>query len=422
MMGNSMAMSRQRGDSTSLKAATLDGARVIVVLTELEMGGAERQALLLSRYLAHEENAKVQIWGLGRQPGRVAEACEESGIPWRLVAQQWFGSRGERMKGLARLAFALRRARADIVLPYLILPNVVCGLVWRWAGARVCVWNQRDGSFTRLGPRAERCAVRQTPWFVSNSAHGAAFLTQTLRAPPERVRIINNGVQLAPPQADRATWRSRLGIDTDTVAACMIANLTRYKDHETLLRAWRRVVRSLQETGRSAVLLLAGRLDSSDSTHHASKALAYDLELGRSIRFLGEVQDVSGLLGAADLGVFSSRAESSPNGVLESMAAGLALAATDIPGVREAVGPGGYEFLAPPGDDGALADRILRLVAEPSLRAELGAANRLRIESEFSPRRMCEQTAAVIIEGLRGKTSAARKARGALGTEAGGVL
>src|SRR5437588_11863658 len=102
MMGNSMAMSRQRGDSTSLKAATLDGARVIVVLTELDMGGAERQALLLSRYLADEENAKVQMWGVGRQRGLVAEACEESGLVWGRVAQQCVESRRRRMTALGR--------------------------------------------------------------------------------------------------------------------------------------------------------------------------------------------------------------------------------------------------------------------------------------------------------------------------------
>ncbi len=397
---------------------TLDSARVVVVLPALELGGAERQALLLARYLTRERNAAVEFWSLGGQPGRVGKVCEHLGIPWRLVQLPWSVSRKRRLKDLARFAWMLRRARPDIILPYLIMPNVVCGLVWRMTGARVCVWNQRDGSFVRLEPRAERRAVRRTPWFISNSEHGATFLTQTLGAPTERVRIIHNGIELATPQGNRAAWRSRLGIDDNTIAACMIANLTGYKDHETLLRAWRQVVGFAESAGRKVVLLLAGRLDGADSTHHFVKAIAYDLELGRSVRFLGEMEDVSGLLGAVEFGVFSSRAESSPNGVLECMAAGLAVAGTDNPGIREAVGPDGYQLLSKPGDSEALANRILQLVTDYTMRAKLGTANRFRVENEFSPQRMCEQTAALIIEGLRSNTHQPRKARLGRKTEA----
>ena len=382
-------------------APTLDGARVVFVFPELELGGAERQALLLARYLKRERNAEVEFWGLGGQPGRVAKACDNLGIPWRLVPLQWFTSRTKRLKSLAQFAWMLRRARPDIILPYLIMPNVACGLVWRMTGARVCVWNQRNSGSVRLGPEAERRAVQWTPCFVSNSEYGATFLTQTLGAPTERVRVIHNGIELAPPQANRATWRRRLGIGDDTVAACMVANLTKSKDHETLWRAWRRVINSAAIADRSVVLLLAGSLDGYESTHHFVKATAYDLELSKGLRFLGHVDDVSGLLGAVEFGVFSSRSESSPNGVLECMGAGLAVAGTNIPGIREAVGPDGYQLLSLPGDSETLADRILRLVTDSTMRAKLGAANRLRVESDFSPQRMCEETAALIIEGLR---------------------
>jgi glycosyltransferase involved in cell wall biosynthesis len=306
----------------------------------------------------------------------------------------------KRLTGLARFAAKLRQARPDIIYPYLIVPNIACGLVWRWTGARTCIWNQRDSGIGRLGDRVEQRAIKRVPWFISNSINGAAFLTQTLHAPPDRVRVIHNGITLATPQADRAAWRNRLGISDDTVAACMIANLTVFKDHETLLRAWRQVLNFLKGRDQSVVLLLAGRQDSYDSTAQVLKVMVVDLELGTSVRFLGQVDDVSGLLGAADLAVFSSRSESSPNGALESMAAGLALAATDNPGIREAVGPD-YEFLAPIEDADALAERIVRLVTDPSLRAEQGAANQKRIKTEFSPELMYRQTTALMIQSLR---------------------
>jgi glycosyltransferase involved in cell wall biosynthesis len=382
--------------------AALAGRRIIIVLTELELGGAERQAMLLARFLSEEQKALVEVWGCLGEPGRIATLCEQYGIPWRLVPWPWADTRQERLKRIAKFAWTLRRARPDIILPYLIFPNVVCGQVWRLTGARACIWNQRDEGIGRM-PRAERRAARQVPLFISNSQGGADFLVDKLGARRERVRVIHNGVTLSPPQAARSEWRERLGLGAGSFVACMVANLTQYKDHDTLLRAWKVVADSLHQQGRSAVLLLAGRLDSSDSTHHSVKALAYDLELGRSVRFLGQVLDLSGLLSAVDLAVFSSRSEGSPNGVLESMAAGLAVAGTDISGISEAVGPEGKRYLAPSGDAAGLAERILMLAEDAGERARLGAKNRARIETEFSPQHMCEQVLALMIEGLQGK-------------------
>ena len=130
------------------------------------------------------------------------------------------------------------------------------------------------------------------------------------------------------------------------------------------------------------------------------KALCFDLGLGNSVRFLGFVDDVPGLLGAVDLCVFSSKAEGVPNGVLEAMAAGLAVAAIDDPSIREALGPEGDPWLAPPGDPDALAALILDLAAHPETRERLGDANRERIQAEFSVRAMCEQTSSLIERAL----------------------
>lgn len=393
IVGSNPIMSRQDRLQNTL---VLSGKRLIIVLGSLELGGSERQALLLARYLIREQSAHVQIWGFN-SPGQTARLCEEYGIPWRIVPLQWSSKPVRRLKGLARFAWTLRRARPDVILPYTMFPNVMCGLTWRWTGARLCVWNQRDGGVERMGERIERWATSQTPWFVSNSQHGAEFMVQTLGVKPDRIWVIRNGIELAKPESDRTEWRSQLEVHDDCFLACMVANLSAFKDHATLLKAWRKVVDRLDAVGRQAVLLLAGRFD---HTRELLKALAYDLELGRCVRFLGKVDDVSGLLSSVDLGVFSSRLEGCPNGVLECMAAGLAVAGTDIPGIREAVGPNGYPFLAPPGDAEALADRIVELAVNQELRAELGTANRHRIEMEFSPHRMCEEMVDLLSIGL----------------------
>ena len=113
----------------------------------------------------------MEVWAFWG-PGLAAELCEEYGIRWRTVPTPWGKGYFRLLKNLARFAWTLRQARPDALLPYTSLPNVACGLVWRWTGAKVCVWNQRDEGMKRLGKRAERWAVRQTPCFVSNSASG----------------------------------------------------------------------------------------------------------------------------------------------------------------------------------------------------------------------------------------------------------
>jgi glycosyltransferase involved in cell wall biosynthesis len=263
-----------------------------------------------------------------------------------------------------------------------MLPNVVCGLAWRLTGAKTCVWNQRDAGL-RFCPELEQWAVRLARCFVSNSTAGADFLATTFALPRDGIRIIPNGVELAPPEADRFEWRSRLGLSSDQFVACMVANITSAKDHATLIRAWRLVVDQLPE--RRPVLLLAGTLTAAASSH---QALAEQMQLRNHIRFLGTVNDIAGLLGGADLGVFSSAREGCPNGVLECMAAGLAVVATDIPGTRDALGSEACDQFVPVGDPIAMAERIVTLGRDVALRHVLGLANQSRIHREFSPERM----------------------------------
>jgi glycosyltransferase involved in cell wall biosynthesis len=375
-------------------AAPLAGKRVLVVLGCLDLGGAERQAIHAASCLAHRQQADVQVWAF-RPPGRAAELCDRLGIPWRYVPEPWGRGLLRWPMMIGRFARTVRRARPDMLLPYTSFPNVICGLSWRLTGARVCIWNQRDAGLGLASP-AVSWAVRNTPLFLSNSAAGAEFLVENLGVGSRRVRVVRNAVQLESPRGDRDAWRAGIGVDPSCFLACMIANLQENKDHATLLRAWRTVCDRLGAQGRRALLVLAGRLDAAE----ALQRLTDDLQLNRSVRLLGEVDDVPGLLSAADLGVFSSRSEGCPNGVLESMAAGLAVAATDCLGIREAVGELGYVWLAPAGDAEALAERMIRLADDPALRAQLGSANALRIQSEFTLDRMNADLAALLPAAL----------------------
>ena len=384
------------GDLTD---GTLKGTRIIFIIGTFTLGGAKRQALLLARHLVHEQGADVEFWGLGK-PGRVSELCDEYKIHWRSapIPMPWLVPPRLQFKRFVNLALTLRRARPDVILPFMFFQSAACGIVWRFTGARLCIWNQRDEGRDRLARFYEKLAIWLTPCFVANSGLGSEFMVKKLGI--KHVNLVYNGVQLRPRDWDGKKWREHLGVSNDCFLACMVANLQEFKDHPTLLKAWRIVMDRLEKMNRPAVLLLAGAFFGSETK---VKALAYDLKLGKSIRFLGGVKDISGLLSAVDLGVHSSVNEGVPNGVLEPMAAGLAVTGTDYPGIREALGEQGHRFLAPPFDAEGLAAQIIAFALDPELRRAAGIANRLRIESEFPPRKMHQKMASLIAAGLRQK-------------------
>ncbi|CAH2032041.1 glycosyltransferase family 4 protein [Trichlorobacter ammonificans] len=370
--------------------APLMGRRIVILFGSLEMGGAERQGLLLADHLQRIEGAAVQVWGLGAGHA-VAEQCDRLGIPWRLLPLHWGPRR--RPLHLLRLARALRQARPDILLPYTKVPNLAAALLRPLSGARLCVWNQADAGLLLPPTLLHRFAIGRVRHFIANATEGREFLLKTFNLPPDAVRLIENGVAPAPPLLDRAAWRQRLAIDAAAPVAVMVANLSRYKDHATLLAAWQ----VLPPAAADAVLVLAGRLDDRAGVLQRQ---ADELGISSRVRFAGSVADISGLLSAADLCVHSSRSEGIPNGVLEAMSCGLAVAGSDIPGLRDAVGEDGLAFLAPPGNPAALADRLARLVTDSDLRRRQGELMRERVQQRFSAERMCRETVACLVQAL----------------------
>jgi glycosyltransferase involved in cell wall biosynthesis len=368
--------------------------RIIFVLGNLELGGAERQALILAKYLSEHEHASVEVWGFNKS-GPVAEICAQHGLATRVIPYPFTGSRLDRLRALVTVCRSLRRAKPDLILPYTFGPNVVCGLIWKWTGARSCVWNQRDEGIVPFGSPSVRWAAQRTPRFISNCEAGAEFLIEKLGVERQKVTVIPNGVESVAVEVDRHAWRERLAVDDRAFVACMVANLHLNKDHATLLHAWRKVVSEFAHNGRSALLVLAGRRD---GAYESLASLASELQISDNVRFAGPVSDVRGLLNAVDVSVFSSRSEGCPNAVLESMAAGLAVAASDIKGIRDVVGPDGSQFLAPVGDADSLSEVLLKMAKDPETCARAGEYNRLRVQNNYDSLRMCRETAKLLAQ------------------------
>jgi glycosyltransferase involved in cell wall biosynthesis len=151
-----------------------------------------------------------------------------------------------------------------------------------------------------------------------------------------------------------------------------VGRLQAPKDPLTLIRA-------LAELGRPGEAVIAG--DGPDRP--AVEREVRRLGLESAVRLAGERDDVAELLAEADLFVLSTRSEGLPLSILEAMAAGLPVVASDVGGVPELVVDRETGFLVPPGDPHALAAAIERLLDDPDLRGRFGAAGRARVSTHF---------------------------------------
>lgn len=361
--------------------------KLVVVVPCFEMGGAERQALNLAKYIHQNKLAHVEIWSLG--PGRiVADEAERLGIPTALFSFNPWLSKWK--VGLQVLGFALQFfiRKVDYLLPYVMYPNLLCCAASKFGGVKRCLWQQRDEGRDRGPAYLEKFALRFADGFISNSSAGMSFLAATLGVDQDRCRLIRNGVEVLKPQVSRYDWRVKHGFDEGRILVSMVANITSAKDHFTLLKAWKLVVEGRTPENPEPMLLLAGR--EGDAVSDVRKAINY-LGLNSAVHLLGQVQDIASHLNAIDLFVFSSQKEGCPNAVLEAMGAGLPVVASDIAGTRDALG-GDYEFLFEPGNPRECARMISALISSTEECVRLGALNKQRVEALFSTDSMCRET------------------------------
>jgi glycosyltransferase involved in cell wall biosynthesis len=346
------------------------------------MGGAERQALYLIEHLSKLTGCTVEL--LTFEDGTVLRPkLEALGVAVHVHPYYFRWKLGVRLKSLARLAIRLRfHIKPDALLPFVGIHSKAIAQVWPYSGARFCWWNQRDEGRDLCGTPEESRVLRKVSCIISNSEAGRTFLAETYGLPRESILLRNNGIAIPAIPKDSGNWRTKLELGERKVV-CMIANITRFKDHATLLEAWVLVRRHFRGQALP-VLLLAGHQREKETLIHL-KLKAFELGLSSGdVKFLGPVEDITGLIAESDLVVHSSLTEGCPNAVCEAMALARAVIATDIPGCRQALGEEGANWLIPPRNPEDLAQKIITLLDQMGLRQQVGQDNRLRIGNEFS--------------------------------------
>lgn len=262
------------------------------------------------------------------------------------------------------------------------------------AGATGDVQWQRTA---RFGSRIKR-ACQNAQAIIAPSAAIASELVDAGYA-TERVHRIANGVTIGPPGASDGQFAARQAIIDANLSLEMVADaplvvytgrLHSQKGLDDLVHAWQKIA----QRRPNARLWLIGEGPHREPLYD----LIVNLGLHHQVFLPGAFDDVTELLAAADLYVLPSYEEGMSLSLLEAMAAGLPVIATDIPGNRLLIEHEQHGLLVPTHDPAALCSAIERLLDERHLASQLAATARTRVAAEFSIEQMAAQHLALLDE------------------------
>lgn len=369
--------------------------RILEIIPTLDRCGAEKQLTLLARGLPREE-FDVHVCALTRGGPLLAD-LEEAGIAVTLLEKR----RKIDLAAFTRLQRLIKQLRPQLVHTWLFAANAYgraaalrCG-VSRIVGCERCVdpW-KTWGHFAIDRYLAKRSAI-----VVANSS-GVKDFYVAHGLPEDKFEVIPNGtLPPAPCSATREEVLAELGLPRGTRLVAVVGRLWPQKRVKDAIWA----ADTLKVMRDDVHLLILG--DGPDR----ERLIRFrdQSELLDNVHFLGHREDVPRLLPHVDVLWSPSAYEGQPNSVMEAMALGVPVVATDIPGTRDLVVHGETGFLVPTDDRAANATTVNRDVASglarytdqlldnSELARSLGDAGRRRILEEFSVAKMIDRYAAL---------------------------
>lgn len=344
----------------------------------LEFGGAERLAATISASLPRDRFS-ASVCGLFGGEGPLAAELRRRNVPHFYQEAEKKG----KPSLFADLFRLFRRERVDIVQvhgAYGLMHGIVPATL---AGVKVVYTEHAKQSILRV--RSIGLAARHLPRCVAKtvcvSEDLRVFFRDTLGVADKRLRVVYNGIDADRFRADREPFTAGSG---EVVIGC-VARLTEAKDHDNLLTAFAAARRA--HANLRLMIVGDGELRSAVEKRIAALGIAGHVDM------LGGRDDVPQLLARMDVFVLSSKREGFPVAILEAMAAGRPVVATDVGGVTEVVSSGSDGIVVPPEDAGALADALVGLVNDPAAARRMGQRGMERVRSSFDARVVIRQYA-----------------------------
>ncbi len=378
-----MQVSSRKTESGQSGNTTKEKIKIAFLLPTLAVGGAEKHVIEVVARLDRTHFLPTLYCISGG--GELERDAIQKGI--RLTIYQAHPAPQRRIARLSAICRYLRQERPDIAHCYLYPAQIWGGIAARLTGVPILMTSRRVlGEFKQRKPYLqwiENWVNRFTDVVIVNSYAVRDDALRRERIPDQKVRMVHNGVDTRKfvPQAElsaeqRFAKRRELGIPQDAPAIGMVANLIPYKGYREFIMAAADVQRDYPE----ARFFCIGQ----DRGIQAELAqLAQSLGI-RHCYFTGISLDILEWFALLDIYVSASYEEAFSNALLEAMASGVPVIATEVGGTPEVVRHHQTGVLIPPKDASALAHAISTLLSHPEMARRLATNARMNIEKHFS--------------------------------------
>lgn len=350
--------------------------RVLQFIGSFHQGGSERQAIALTRMLKEDNTFDVRAATLNNE-GILKPQVDALGLPETAEFPLSSFYNPNFLRQVWRCAKYLRKNEVHLVHTNDFYTNIFGMTAATVAGTPVKVASKREtGEMrSRVQELVEKIAFNRADAIVANSNAVRDHLISG-GVSRNKIHVIYNGVDVASTNAGTITpWPFDIGpaADADSRFVTLVANLRHpVKNVPMLLRAAKR----LRDIDENIHFIIAGEGAMRDELH----GLAVRLGVARNVHFIGRCDDVPALLAASDACVLTSKAEGFSNSLVEYMAAGKPVVATNVGGAAEAIVDGESGLLVDSDDDSAMAGRLLELLNGNGRASAMGDAARKRAE------------------------------------------
>ncbi|HLF51223.1 glycosyltransferase [Flavobacterium sp.] len=322
----------------------LSNKRVLLILHEGALGGAQRQALGLGRYLSQECNCKVDLLltfsdKTTKEFDEYLEQCSINkvmhfGKPYLFVKKEFSIRNLKRFKWTIQYLLKLRKGliehQPEIIIPYLNFPSKVAFYLYKLLpSAQFTFWHQL-GLDSLSMDIMESIAVNNTPCVIGNAPNCLEMFNNEYHIDKGKLNILPQNVTLERVDLDKKEIRKKFNIPEDSIVISMIAHFRYDKYHDLVLD----VFTKLQKKYPLAHLLFLGNKENKQDSYDKFIHLGNRIEennLRHRVTLLSN-EEVNEVLNIIDIGVLISLTEGTPNVVMEYMLYGLPVVASNHPG------------------------------------------------------------------------------------------
>lgn len=337
-----------------------DGLKILGCITELDIGGAEKAFVRILIGL-QAKGWDVHAVSL-RDAGPLSDDLRAAKIP---VDALGCGGIAD-VRAFWRLKRLVQSSSPDVVMSFLHQANFYARLAASACSEAAVVSGIRVADRRKSIILPDRWTSGKVDKYVGVSREVMRQHREWCGVADDCCGWIPNGVDIPAAIDEKQRTVDRL---------LFVGRLTPQKSPETLLNAFSTV----NQQGMSLTLQMVGTGPLRSELEH----LVRNLRLGSAVQFLGHRSDVSALMQQATALVLPSEWEGMPNVVLEAMANGLPVIASDVDGIRDVVVDGKTGVLVPAGDSNAMAQAIAKLVDDPELRRRLAKAAAMEVANKY---------------------------------------